>query len=211
MEDNKIIFLQGKAPVKAQKVRFVFTGDQVEISEISLTPYDNWTLSGSNTITAKKKDGSDYPIDEAVASAITDGDRITNAMQAEMGSSSDKSRHSVTIKMDQKQSVDTVRVITSQAEECAEPGSGSIPDFDMTSEKAQYSYRVLYLDEAGTWKEIGSTVKSGSGYSKVFNEFTLKQPVQTDAVKIEIYTSYWVRLVECEIAQSHKFSPFVSE
>lgn len=211
VEDNKIIFLQGKTPVKAQKVRFVFTGDQVEISEIRLTPYDNWTLSGSNTITVKKKDGSDYPIEEAVASAITDGDRITNAMQAEMGSSSDKSRHSVTIKMDQKQSVDTVRVITSQAEECAEPGSGSIPDLDMTSEKAQYSYRVLYQDEAGTWKEIGTTVKSGSGYSKVFNEFTLKQPVQTDAVKIEIYTSYWVRLVECEIAKSHKFSPFVSE
>lgn len=155
--------------------------------------------------------GSNYPIDEAVASAITDGDRITNAMQAEIGSSSDKSRHSVTIKMDQKQSVDTVRVITSQAEECAEPGSGSIPDLDMTSEKAQYSYRVLYQDEAGTWKEIGTTVKSGSGYSKVFNEFTLKQPVQTDAVKIEIYTSYWVRLVECEIAKSHKFSPFASE
>ena len=204
VEDNKIIFLQGKTPVKAQKVRFVFTGDQVEISEIRLTPYDNWTLSGSNTITVKKKDGT-------VAGAITDGDRITNAMQAKMGSSSDKSRHSVTIKMDQKQSVNTVRVITSQAEECAEPGSGSIPDLDMTSEKAQYSYRVLYQDEAGTWKEIGTTVRSGSGYSKVFNEFTLKQPVQTDAVKIEIYTSYWVRLVECEIAKSHKFSPFVSE
>lgn len=211
VEDKKTIFLQGKTPVKAQKVRFVFEGAQVEISEIGLVPYDNWTLSGKNTITAEMKDGSDYEIDASTAKAITDGDRITNALQAGMGGSTDKNRHSVTIQMDQKRMVNTVRVITAQEEECAAPGTGTIPNLDMTSEKAQYSYRALYKDQSGTWKEIGTTVKPGSGYSKVLNEFTLKQPVETDAVKIEVYTSHWVRLVECEIAQSHKCSPFVTK
>lgn len=210
IEEKKVIFLQGKEPVKTQKVRFVFGAEEAEISEVSLVPYDNWTLEGNNTIAAEKKDGTAYELEPEVAKAITDGDRITNALQAGMGSSTDKSRHVVTLEMDEKHPVNAVRVITSQAEECASAGSGIIPDLDMTSEKAQYSYRVSYRD-GSTWKEIGTTVKPGSGYSKVFNEFVLKEAVETDAIQIEIYTSHWVRLVECEVAQSHKFSPFVGK
>ena len=76
----------------------------------------------------------------------------------------------------------------------------------MTSEKAQYSYRISYY-ENGKWTEMGATVRPDAGTNpKVTPEVSLKRKVKASKIKVEIYTSHWIRINELEAVETHQFS-----
>lgn len=193
-------FIQGKNAIKSQKLRFVFEGSDVKIAEINVTPYLNWAAEDKVTLSGEKNGGGSITVPDSVV----DGDRITKGMEVSVGSSSDTKRHLVTMEFEQQRTIDTVRVVSLQSSEASSPGTGTIPDFGMTSDRAQYSYRASYFD-GKTWSEIGATVRPSSGDPKVFSEFTLNKPVQAQAVRLEIYTSNWIRINEFEAVQTQKF------
>lgn len=200
------IFLQGKEAIKSQKLRFVFEGTEVKISEIDVTPYTNWAMEDKVSVSGEKSGGGSID----VPGSIIDGDRITKGMEASVGSSTDEKRHLVTMEFEQARTIDTVRVVSLQSSEATSAGTGSIPDFSMTSDRAQYSYRASYYD-GNTWKEIGATVRPASGDPKVFSEFTLSKPVLARAVRLEIYTSNWIRINEFEAVQTQKFEAAIAD
>lgn len=194
------IFIQGKKAIKSQKLRFVFEGTDIEIAEIDVKPYVNWAMEDNVTVSGEKNSGGSI----SVPASVADGDRITKGMEASVGASSDAGRHLVTMEFEQPRTIDTVRVVSLQSSEATSPGSGTVPDFGMTSDRAQYSYRASYYD-GDKWTEIGATVRPNSGDPKVFSEFTLSKPVQAQAVRLEIYTSNWIRINEFEAVQTQKF------
>ncbi len=101
--------------------------------------------------------------------------------------------------------IDTVRLVTLQDAENKTAGTGVIPDIEMTSSMGQYSYRFSYYD-GSNWKEIGATVKPETGTKpKVISEFSLKRKVKTSAIKVEVYTSRWIRINELEVVETPKF------
>ena len=202
IDNGAFVFVQGKEVVEGSQVRFTFVGENVDIAEIKLTPYVNWAWKDQGvSFEAKSKEGKAINVPEGV---ITDGDRITVGMQEGVGTSNDSSRHSVTMNFSEAHTIDTVRLFTLQE------GNGVVPNLDMTSEKAQYSYKFSYLD--GTeWKEIGATVRPDQGTNpKVMSEFALKEQVETTAIKVEIYTSHWIRINEWEAVESQCFVPIES-
>ena len=93
-----------------------------------------------------------------------------------------------------------------QENEAETAGTGKIPDLDMLSGKGQFSYRISYFD--GTqWIEIGATQKPDEGLNpKVFTEFVLKRKVKASKIRVEIYTSYWIRINELEAVEMQKFN-----
>lgn len=204
--NGAVVFIQGKEVIKSQKVRFVFEGTDVEISEISLTPYTNWAMEDNVKLSGEKNTGGSVDVPDSIA----DGDRITKGMEASVGASTDSKRHIVTMEFSQMRTIDTVRIVSLQKSESEAAGKGGIPDLGMTSDRAQYSYRVSYYDGAG-WKEIGATVRPSSGDSKVFNEFELKKAVQATAIRVEVYTSNWIRINELEAVQTQKFVPAIAD
>lgn len=200
------VFIQGKEAIKSQKLRFVFEGTDVRISEIAVTPYTNWAMEDSVTVSGESNSGGSIEVPDS----ITDGDRITKGMEASVGSSTDEKRHIVTMQFQQARTIDTVRVVSLQSSEATSAGTGLIPDFSMTSDRAQYSYRASYFD-GNTWKEIGATVRPSSGDPKVFSEFVLDQPVIAQAVRVEVYTSNWIRINELEAVQTQKFQAAIAD
>ncbi len=200
------IFIQGKKALKSQKLRFLFEGTDIEIAEIDVKPYLNWAMEDNVTLSGEKNGGGSI----SVPASVTDGDRITKGLEASVGSSSDAGRHLVTMEFEEPRTIDTVRVVSLQSSEAAKPGTGTVPDFGMTSDRAQYSYRASYYD-GSTWTEIGTTVRPASGDPKVFSEFTLNKPVQAYAVRLEIYTSNWIRINEFEAVQTQKFQAVAAD
>lgn len=199
--NGSLVFIQGKESIKAQKMRFVFRGENIQIAEIKLTPYMNWAGESGVTVTGEKAGGDTFEVSDIVM----DGDRITKGLEVSAGTSTEDNRHMVTMEFSESKSIDTVRVISLQESESAAEGSGENPDLSMTSDRAQYSYRVTYLDGT-SWKEIGATVRPESGNPKVFAEFSLKNAVNTTAIRVEVYTSNWIRINEIEAVQTQKFS-----
>ncbi len=200
------IFIQGKKALKSQKLRFLFEGTDIEIAEIDVKPYLNWAMEDNVTLSGEKNGGGSI----SVPASVTDGDRITKGLEASVGSSSDAGRHLVTMEFEEPRTIDTIRVVSLQSSEAAKPGTGTVPDFGMTSDRAQYSYRASYYD-GSTWTEIGTTVRPASGDPKVFSEFTLNKPVQAYAVRLEIYTSNWIRINEFEAVQTQKFQAVAAD
>ncbi len=200
------VFIQGKEPIKSQKLRFVFEGTDIRIAEINVSPYINWALEDHVTLSGEKNSGGSI----SVPDSVVDGDRISKGMEASVGASTDAGRHLVTMEFEQARTIDTVRVVSLQSSEAASSGTGTIPDLAMTSDRAQYSYRASYYD-GNTWKEIGATVRPSSGDPKVFSEFVLAQPVTALAVRLEVYTSNWVRINEFEAVQTQKFQPAIAD
>ncbi|MCI8363855.1 MAG: hypothetical protein HFG34_02745 [Eubacterium sp.] len=200
------IFIQGKKALKSQKLRFVFEGTDIEIAEIDVKPYLNWAMEDNVTLSGEKNGGGSI----SVPASVTDGDRITKGLEASVGSSSDAGRHLVTMEFEEPRTIDTVRVVSLQSSEAAKPGTGTVPDFGMTSDRAQYSYRASYYD-GSTWTEIGTTVRPASGDPKVFSEFTLNKQVKAYAVRLEIYTSNWIRINEFEAVQTQKFQAVAAD
>lgn len=188
------VFMQGKEVIKGQELRFVFQGTNIKIAEISITPYTNWAMEDKVTLSGSKKNGEsiDVPV------SVMDGDRVTKGMEASVGSSENTNRHVVTMEFSQARTIDTVRVISLQE------GEAVIPDMSMTSDRAQYSYRTSYYD-GSQWQEIGATVRPTNGNPKVFSEFILDEPVAAQAVRLEIYTSNYIRINEFEAVQTQKF------
>lgn len=197
-----VIYLQGKSVIQAQKVRFVFDGI-VELKEVRLTPYINWAMQDNVTLSGVNKDGGSMDVPKS----IIDGDRITKAMEDGAGTSTDAERHTVTLKFSEEKIIDTVRLITLQESEFNSAGTGVIPDLTLTSDRGQYSYRASYFD--GTeWQVIGATERPETGTNpKVFSEFVLTKPVKTTQIKIEIFTSHWIRINELEAVQSMRMVP----
>lgn len=200
------VMIQGKEAVKSQKLRFAFEGTNIRIAEIAVTPYINWAMEDNVTLSGEKNGGGSI----SVPSSIVDGDRITKGMETSAGSSTDSNRHTVTMEFEQARTIDTVRVVSLQSSEAASAGTGAIPDFSMTSDRAQYSYRASYYD-GNSWKEIGATVRPSSGDPKVFSEFTLDKAVTALAVRLEIYTSNWIRINELEAVQTQKFEAGIAD
>lgn len=201
VKNGEDIFIQGKEAIRSQKVRFVFKGTAPEISEIGLTPYVNWAMEDKVTLSGENR--YNKPFD--VPNSIVDGDRITKGMEDETGVSSDSKRHSMKMEFSQEHMIDTVRLVTLQDAESKTAGTGVIPDLEMTSSMGQYSYRFSYYD-GSEWKEIGATVKPETGTNpKVISEFSLKRKVKTSAIKVEVYTSHWIRINELEVVETPKF------
>ncbi len=201
VKNGEDIFIQGKEAIRSQKVRFVFKGTVQEVNEISLTPYVNWAMEDKVTLSGENR--YNKPFD--VPNSIVDGDRITKGMEDETGISSDSKRHSMKMEFSQEHMIDTVRLVTLQDAESKEAGTGVTPDLEMTSSMGQYSYRFSYYD-GSNWKEIGATVKPETGKNpKVISEFSLKRKVKTSAIKVEVYTSHWIRINELEVVETPKF------
>ena len=104
-----------------------------------------------------------------------DGDRITKGLETGVGGSSDTDRHEVTMTFSEPKSINVVRLFTLRKASLQCEGTGVIPDLTMTSEKAQYSYRISYY-ENGKWTEMGATVRPDAGTNpKVTTEVSLKR------------------------------------
>ena len=203
VSNGKIVFIQGKKAIECSKLRFVFTGSNIVLNEITVTPYTNWAMKDSVTLTGQKK-GDSGSI--TIPKSVVDGDRITKGMEDPTGNSSDTERHTVTMTFSSPKMLNAVRLITLQESESASAGSGVIPDLELRSEKAQYSYRISYYD-GKQWVEIGATTRPDAGTNpKVFTEFTLKRKVKASKIKVEIYTSHWIRINELEAVETQKFS-----
>lgn len=150
----------------------------------------------------KKSGGGSF----TVPNSVVDGDRITKGLETGVGGSSDTDRHEVTMTFSEPKSINVVRLFTLQESESASAGTGVIPDLTMTSEKAQYSYRISYY-ENGKWTEMGATVRPDAGTNpKVTTEVSLKRKVKASKIKVEIYTSHWIRINELEAVETHQFS-----
>ena len=202
-DDGKTIFVQGKEAIESAQVRFVFADTNVEVSEITLTPYVNWAMKDAVKLAGQKKSGGDS---FTVPNSVVDGDRITKGLETGVGGSSDTDRHEVTMTFSEPKSINVVRLFTLQESEFASAGTGVIPDLTMTSEKAQYSYRISYY-ENGKWTEMGATVRPDAGINpKVTTEVSLKRKVKASKIKVEIYTSHWIRINELEAVETHQFS-----
>lgn len=203
VENGKEIFLQGNEPIECEKLRFTFTGKQIEINELLVTPYTNWAMKGKVTLSGLNMNGRDAIL---VPEDIIDGDRISKGMETDAGTSTDRDRHSVTLTFSAPIMMNAVRLITLQENEAETAGTGKIPDLDMLSGKGQFSYRISYFD--GTqWIEIGATQKPDEGLNpKVFTEFVLKRKVKASKIRVEIYTSYWIRINELEAVEMQKFN-----
>lgn len=198
------VFMQGKEVIECSKLRFVFQGSGIEINEIDVLPYTNWAMKDKVTLSAQKN-GSGGAI--TVPESIVDGDRITKGMEDATGGSTDEDRHTVTMSFSEPRSIDAVRLITLQEDEYNNAGTGIIPDLEMTSDRAQYSYRLSYYD-GKKWVEMGATLRPDAGTNpKVFTEFTLKRKVLAEKIKVEIYTSHWIRINELEAIETQKFTP----
>ena len=202
-DDGKTIFVQGKEAIESTQVRFVFADTNVEVSEITLTPYVNWAMKDAVKLAGQKKSGGGS---FTVPNSVVDGDRITKGLETGVGGSSDTDRHEVTMTFSKPKSINVVRLFTLQESESASAGTGVIPDLTMTSEKAQYSYRISYY-ENGKWTEMGATVRPDAGINpKVTTEVSLKRKVKASKIKVEIYTSHWIRINELEAVETHQFS-----
>lgn len=202
-DDGKTIFVQGKEAIESTQVRFVFADTNVEVSEITLTPYVNWAMKDAVKLAGQKKSGGGS---FTVPNSVVDGDRITKGLETGVGGSSDTDRHEVTMTFSEPKSINVVRLFTLQESESASAGTGVIPDLTMTSEKAQYSYRISYY-ENGKWTEMGATVRPDAGINpKVTTEVSLKRKVKASKIKVEIYTSHWIRINELEAVETHQFS-----
>lgn len=93
-DDGKTIFVQGKEAIESTQVRFVFADTNVEVSEITLTPYVNWAMKDAVKLAGQKKSGGDS---FTVPNSVVDGDRITKGLETGVGGSSDTDRHEVTM------------------------------------------------------------------------------------------------------------------
>ena len=198
------VFLQGKEVIACSKLRFVFQGSGIEINEIDVLPYTNWAMKDHVSLSGEKK-GNGGAI--TVPDSIIDGDRITKGMEDATGSSNDAERHTVTMSFTEPKLINAVRLITLQESEYNTVGSGVIPDLEMRSDRAQYSYRISYYD-GRKWVEMGATQRPDAGTNpKVFTEFTLKRKVKAEKIKVEIYTSHWIRINELEVIETQRFIP----
>lgn len=198
------VFLQGKEVISCSKLRFVFEGSGIEINEIDVLPYTNWAMKDHVSLSGEKK-GNGGAI--TVPDSIVDGDRITKGMEDATGSSSDTDRHTVTMSFTEPRLINAVRLITLQESEFSSVGSGVIPDLEMRSDRGQYSYKISYYD-GGKWVEVGATQRPDAGTNpKVFTEFTLKRKVIAEKIKVEIYTSHWIRINELEAIETQRFVP----
>lgn len=201
---GETVFIQGTEVIESSKIRFVFDGSGIEINEIDVLPYTNWAMKDQVSLSGEKS-GSGGAI--TIPESIIDGDRITKGMEDGTGSSSDKSRHTVTMSFTEPRQINAVRLITLQESEYNSAGSGLIPDLSMRSDRAQYSYRISYYD-GEQWVEMGATVRPDDGTNpKVFTEFSLKRKVMAEKIKVEIYTSHWIRINELEAVETQKFTP----
>lgn len=198
------VFIQGKEVIECSKLRFVFQGSGIEINEIDVLPYTNWAMKDTVRFTGRKN-GSGGEI--TVPESVVDGDRITKGMEDGTGGSTDEDRHTVTMTFSKSRLINAVRLITLQESEFNNEGTGAIPDLEMRSDRAQYSYRISYYD-GKQWIEMGATQRPDAGTNpKVFTEFTLKRKVKAEKIKVEIYTSHWIRINELEAVETQKFTP----
>lgn len=198
------VFIQGREVIECSRLRFVFEGSDIEINEIDVLPYTNWAMKDTVSLSGEKS-GNGGAI--SVPDSIVDGDRITKGMEDATGSSNDAQRHTVTMSFSEPKLINAVRLITLQEDEFNNAGTGVIPDLELRSDRAQYSYRISYYD-GKQWVEMGATLRPDAGTNpKVFTEFTLKRKVKAEKIKVEIYTSHWIRINELEVIETQKFTP----
>lgn len=200
---DKDVYIQGTRAYKGDRIRIVFTqlNGEIEISEMDVYPYINWALEdGMAEISVTKPGDRDLR-------TIIDGDRINPGWITQ-----NTARESVTLTFGEARTIDTVTVVGVQ-ESVWRGGEGTIPDADMTSAYVQRQYTVHYLDERGRWVQVTDYVTQPDGKEteplrKVLNKISLGRPITTRAIRVDIGTSYWIRLIELEAVESHKFRVF---
>ncbi len=189
IDSGKAVYIQGKEEYKGSKMRLVFHGGTPKIEEVLVTPYVNWASEDKITLIGHDKKGAECDI----PNTVMDGDRITKALESgTMGSGSD-----IVMEFTAPRKVNAVNVISQQESETATPGTGVIPNAQMTSNRAQTTYSAYYY-ENGKWILGGKVTQSDENKRKVLNTIEFAKEVTTEKVKVVINTSYWVRIVELE-------------
>lgn len=197
LETGKEVYMQGTEKIQGKKLRIVFTGlsSAPEISEIVINPYINWAMEDTNTTVQVTKESN---IDKKT---IIDGDRINPGWITEQA-------QTVTIQFGKERTIDSVNVIGIQ-ETVKNGGAGVIPTAEMTSGFVQRQYKVFYKNKNNQWIEAVDYMTAPDGKDteptrKVINKISLGEPISTTSIKVEIGTSYWIRLIELEAVENYK-------
>lgn len=200
LETGKDIYMQGTKAIKGKKLKVEFSklNGALDISEIDLNAYINWAME-EGMATVKVSQESD--IDK---STIIDGDRINPGWLT-------SSNQTVTLDFGQARTIDTVTVVGIQ-ESVKDGDPGVIPTADMTSSFVQRQYTVSYKDSNNSWVTAVDYITEPDGKEteilrKVINKIYLGEAVTTSSVKVDIGTSYWIRLIELEAVESISFKP----
>ena len=200
LDTGKDIYMQGSEAIKGKKLRIEFTklNGILEISEIEPNPYINWAMEGGK---ATVRVSLESDIDK---STIIDGDRINPGWITQ-------SNQTVTLDFGEARTIDTVTVIGIQ-ESVKDGKPGVIPTADMTSAFVQRQYTVSYKDSNNQWVTVADYITAPDGKEteplrKVINKIPLGEEITTSSVKVDIGTSYWIRLIELEAVESIKVKP----
>ncbi|NLJ97221.1 MAG: hypothetical protein GX321_08710 [Clostridiales bacterium] len=200
IETGKDIYMQGTKAIKGKKLKVEFTklDGILEISEIEPGPYINWAMEeGKATV----KVSLESDIDK---STIIDGDRINPGWITQ-------SNQTVTLDFGEERTIDTVTVIGIQ-ESVKDGKPGVIPTAEMTSAFVQRQYTVSYKDSNNKWVTVADYITAPDGKEteplrKVINKIPLGEEITTSSIKVDIGTSYWIRLIELEAVESIKVKP----
>jgi hypothetical protein len=188
-------YIHGASEVKGSKLRIVFTEitAAIEIYEMKLLPYINWAREDTNAAVYSENNTKED------LSSIINGNRIQPGWITIGG-------QSFVLQFEHPHRIDTVTVVGLQ-ESVKEGGVGEIPNQDMMSGYVQRQYTLSYLNHLGEWVLSASYItmpdkKEDELLRKVLNQFVLESPVVTTGIRVEIGTSYWVRVIELEAAES---------
>jgi endo-1,4-beta-xylanase len=138
-----------------------------------------------------------------VNNSIVDGDRITKAFETGIGANTaeGKQPYQVMMEFGEKRTIDTVNVISMQEEEAAKAGTGTPPNLSQTTSRAQQTYDVYYYD-GEKWISFGAVKDIPESERKVWNAISRKEAVEAEKIRVDIYTSYYIRIVELEAVQT---------
>ncbi len=138
--------------------------------------------------------------------SVIDGNRITKALETGPGGNTGTAYpYTFTMEFSEARLIDTVNIISLQETEATAAGTGTAPDTAMITTRAQATYEVSYFD-GEKWIPMGAIKNVPEAERKVFNTIAIDSPVEATKVKVDVYTSHWVRFVELEAIQSMKSS-----
>ena len=126
-----------------------------------------------------------------VPDTVVDGDRQTKAMEVAATYNLTSGAHNVVMEFSEARSINQLNIISQQRD------TDQIPDNALTSAAVPQKF-IVYYDRNGSWVQAGSVEEATDTKRKVLNEINFSKTVQTKKIKIEIFTSYWIRLVELE-------------
>lgn len=197
-------YIQGHKACKGSQWRVLFHGTGVEVSEMELNTYVNWALEDKETKATVENPLSSYNYRD---NSLFDGDRIGST---ETGAwvTNGVSKGTAIVEFGSKHKISAVNLLGLQEALRSDwkNGEGVIPDDKLTSGAVPKSYTVYYRDDAGEWVKASSVENGDEANRKVLVTAYFDSAVDTNAIKVEVGTSYWIRLIELEPVQVKKYT-----